>query len=284
MQVYTWNPGPAGVTGVDVSKWAEDGSRSRVEEGAPTTIDVPQITMAKPSWAWVGAKGQKPTGGVIEQWFTEMDTVVDDMFEAVTPVESGSGTGGGEDATMLGRSRSTTGIIGVRRRNGFVKRAAGMPPVPFVAFTLLRQPSAEDLAAKRVHAELMREAAARKTSRSKSPAESLSARDGERLSSLLGAEPPPVAATKATAWTDQSAGDGWAEDASTVVWHVAGFDQMTYNKSYALQSTKELGFSEMSFMLNPKLCECTPHSPPQLDKHGRVLTDCLRLQLRTRNE
>ena len=170
------------------------------------------------------------------------------MFEAVTPAESEGVSASFEDATLLGRSRTTTGIVGVRRRNGFVKRHAGLPLVPFVAFTLLRQPTAEDLAAA---AKLGSGSplSAESSVVAKSP-ESLSARDGAHLSGLLHPAPPAQQAhtTKATAWTDQSSGDGWVEDTATVVWHVAGFDQMTYNKSYSLQSTKELGFSEMSFM------------------------------------
>jgi len=92
LQQYTWNPAPPGVAGVDVSKWNADGSR--VEEGNATAgakkktekktenedehIIVPKITRAKPSWAWAGAKGQKPLGALVEQWFTEMDSVVDE--------------------------------------------------------------------------------------------------------------------------------------------------------------------------------------------------------------
>jgi hypothetical protein len=46
--------------------------------------------------------------------------------------------------------------------------------------------------------------------------------------------PDPASRTKgkpkATPWTDQTHGDGWKEDATTVLWHVAGFEEMTYSK------------------------------------------------------
>lgn len=161
-----------------------------------------------------------------------------------------------------------------------MKRHAGLPPLPFVAFTLLRQKDATE-----------------------PPGGDLSARSGTE-SGTSGARtlllPDPEAsetgASTATAWKDQSGGrpsDGWEEDVTTVLWHVAGFEEMTYSKQcvgttrcaqsrccsrffthsfpcpfdtafafrfafcdwhrYALPSTKELGFSEMSFMRSPKV-------------------------------
>ena len=129
---YTWNPAPAGVTGVDVSRWAEDGTRLEGDAAAPAKIAKPA-----PSWAWPGEDGQRRDG--VEQWVTEMNSVVDEMFEAVPEhaaspslsagnkkltASSGSKPEGGgwqsarenlEDASLLGRSRVAAGVVGLRR-------------------------------------------------------------------------------------------------------------------------------------------------------------------------
>lgn len=131
---YTWNPVPAGVIGVDLSRWNDDGTRA--EEDAPVPAEK-TITKPLPCWAWPGGDGQRRDGA--EQWVTEMDSVVDEMFEALAasstdnaagsprakqPASSTAGDGGGSDLTsartifdssLLGRSRVAAGVVGLRR-------------------------------------------------------------------------------------------------------------------------------------------------------------------------
>eukprot|EP01043_Picozoa_sp_COSAG02_P031269 COSAG02_NODE_2032_length_10063_cov_11.627057_6_plen_160_part_00 len=135
---YTWNPGPVGATGVDVTRWSEDGTLLEKDATVPV-----KLTKPAPSWAWPGGDGQHKVG--VEQWVTEMNSVVDEMFEAVeahvgapdhsagdakyprskntsSSVNSDGGSGGLysasetlEDASLLGRSRVAAGVIGLRR-------------------------------------------------------------------------------------------------------------------------------------------------------------------------
>ena len=300
--VYTWNPAPAGVTGVDVSHWAADGSR--IEDDAVPAK--PKVTKPMPSWAWPGGDGRYRDG--LEQWETDMGSVVDEMFEAAqgethstadaaggatasagkapppsasaaaaaaaaAAAEGGSARGSFAktaphsardsfgDASLLGRSRVAAGVVGVRRRNGTVKRGGGLPPLPFIAYTLLRQEhtAEEDF----THASGLGSAA---SSVAMSPPGGVSQRtlllpdpghqaqpQQQQQAQQQGQPGPSEGPRVATAWTDQSRGDGWFEDVLTVVWHVAVFEDMAYSKQHSLRSTKELGFAEMSFMRSPKL-------------------------------
>eukprot|EP01043_Picozoa_sp_COSAG02_P010263 COSAG02_NODE_358_length_23882_cov_25.508683_3_plen_122_part_00 len=98
-----------------------------------------------------------------------------------------------------------------------MQRSGGLPSLPFVAFTLLRQST---------------------------EAEGVDDRLNTRSGDNSGTSPTAVARTlllpdpasstkgklKATPRTDQTHGDSWMEDATTVLWHVAGFEEMTYSK------------------------------------------------------
>eukprot|EP01043_Picozoa_sp_COSAG02_P010262 COSAG02_NODE_358_length_23882_cov_25.508683_2_plen_177_part_00 len=131
---YTWNPVPTEVIGVDLSRWNDDGTRAK--EDAPVHAEK---TIAKPlpCWAWPGGDGQRRDG--VEQWVTEMDSVVDEMFEALAANSTDNATGSSRgkqpasstagdgdcsnlssartifDSSLLGRSRVAAGVVGLRR-------------------------------------------------------------------------------------------------------------------------------------------------------------------------
>lgn len=133
---YTWNPAPVGTTSVDSPRWASDGNH--IEEDA-ARLKQHKITQPSPSWAWPGG-GQRIEG--VDQWVTEMDSAVDEMFEmrhkeatdrptslgisskatmsprtATSTAASGDGDAkeNVEDASLFERSRIGAGVVGLRR-------------------------------------------------------------------------------------------------------------------------------------------------------------------------
>lgn len=100
------------------------------------------------------------------------------------------------------------------RRFGSIKRGGGLPALPFVAFTLLRQKN---------DAEVVDLALVTDNGRSSST--------GARTLLI----PDPRACAKgesaASLRVNQAHSDTWMiEDAATVLWHAAGFEEMNYSK------------------------------------------------------
>ena len=221
-----------------------------------------------PSWAWAGGT-QKARS---ERWETRQTApseeeirtnrksnvrgnfdarsvtwVVDELFQPHSATGMGSSGAGRsarraeeeddgvwrpqplmQDSTLLGRCGA--GVVGVRRRLGAVRRGGGLPPVPYYAYTLLREPpeAAPD-------SDKPSDAAG---SSGKGKPEAL----GARTMLLPPPEQPEPKSKPAPASADV------VEDDTSVVWHVAPFELMAYSQQFALPSTAELGFSEMSFM------------------------------------
>lgn len=116
----------------------------------------------------------------------------------------------------IGFAYALTRLFGAHlrtRRGGSVKRSGGLPPLPFVAYTLLRQKSAAEASDNA----LSSRAPGAKTTRA-------------RTLLLPDPEPHATAVPRAPPSTGQCVGDGWMEDDTTVLWHVAEFEEMNYSK------------------------------------------------------